>query len=76
MQTLYIVLILIGVIVGLMVLLVLLESLTKEPSSEEVVKTTNEKSSTCGSGGCSACSFQLFETKDKKTKGDSSCNIY
>lgn len=80
MQTLYIVLIIIGVIIGLMALLVLLETMTKqensEVSSETQVKTVSKEKASCGTGACSSCSFQLFETKDKKIKGDNSCNIY
>lgn len=80
MQTLYIVLIIVGVIIALMAVIVLLETLTKQgktqTSDETIVQTATEEKTTCGTGACSACSFQLFETKDKKTKGDGSCSTY
>lgn len=76
MKTLYMVLIIIGVIIGLMALLILLETMTKEETNETVVKNSPNENTSCGSGACSACSFQLFEGKEKKVKGESSCNIY
>lgn len=80
MQAIYMVLIIVGVIIGLMILLVLLETLTKteqtETNSETINKTSKQEDASCGSGACSACSFQLFEKNDKKVKGESSCSTY
>lgn len=83
MHTLTTILIISGVIIGIMVIIILLETLTSKTTNELVSskETSNEqkhiKASTCSTGSCGACSFQLVSTKNKKTKGDeTSCNTF